>query len=310
MTIMLKPVDSVEITILVDNYTDLLLAQNTPTVQRPLLDYGKTLIAEHGLSLLIRVRSGVRTCQFLMDAGSTDHALFENAKMIGIDLEGVEEIVVSHGHYDHIGGLDRLLRSSSCRMPVHLHPAAFARRRKIRPDGSYLDLPVPVRDEISHAGGILHLSKDPSLICQQMVMITGEVERTTDFEQGSPVLEAEGKDGFVRDMFRDDQAVVLHLKDKGLIVISGCAHAGIVNTVRYAGEVTGVDSVHAVLGGFHLSGPHFETIIPDTVRSLGEIDPDWIIPMHCTGFTAQVAFREAMPDKFVISTVGTTFRFE
>jgi len=309
MTYLLRPVDRLDVTVLVDNYTDLLMVEQNSLIRRPLLSDGKTLLAEHGLSFLIQVRSGEKIHTILMDAGATETALIENAKTLGISLDEISEVVISHGHFDHIGALFCVLRQSSCRIPVHLHPAAFAMRRKKRPDGTYTTLPSMTADEVTHAGGILSLSREPSLIANQKILLTGEVERITPFEQGSPVLEAREGDLFVKDVFRDDQALLIHLKDRGLIVISGCAHAGIINSVRYAQKITGIDTVYAIMGGFHLSGPYFKNIIPDTILALQEIKPACIIPVHCTGWEAQVSMAQAMPHAFVFSTVGTTFHF-
>jgi len=111
------------------------------------------------------------------------------------------------------------------------------------------------------------------------------------------------------DSFRDDQSVIINLKDQGLVVISGCAHAGIVNSIRYAQKITGVPRIHAIIGGFHLSGPYFSKIITPTITDLESINPAYIIPMHCTGWEAQTLFAKKMPDKFILSTVGTKYVF-
>ncbi|WP_324460726.1 MBL fold metallo-hydrolase [Methanospirillum sp.] len=305
----LLPVDRVDVTVLVDNYTDLLMVEEIPLISRPILSYGKTLFAEHGLSFLIKIYSGGKTCTVLMDAGSTETALAQNAEILGINLDEISDIAISHGHFDHIGGLFFVLRQSSCRIPVHMHPAAFSMRRKRRPDGTYTVLPSLSQDEVTHAGGILSLSQKPSLLLDKKLLLTGEIERTTSFEQGSPVLEAMEDGAFVRDPFRDDQSLILHLRDKGLIIISGCAHAGIINSALYARKITGIDNIHAIMGGFHLSGPYFKRIIPDTISALQELNPEHIIPMHCTGWEAQVEISRALPGAFALSTVGTTFHF-
>jgi 7,8-dihydropterin-6-yl-methyl-4-(beta-D-ribofuranosyl)aminobenzene 5'-phosphate synthase len=114
---------------------------------------------------------------------------------------------------------------------------------------------------------------------------------------------------WVVDPILDDQALVINIPDKGLVMISGCAHAGIINTVEYAKKITGISTVHAVLGGFHLTGPAFEPIIRPTIDEMKRIDPDYIIPMHCTGWNAINGFAREMPGKFILNTVGTTYRF-
>ena len=139
--------------------------------------------------------------------------------------------------------------------------------------------------------------------------MTGEVERKTSFEKGMPGMEMFTDGAWVPDPIRDDQAIVIHVKDKGLVVVSGCAHAGIVNTVEYAKKITGTGHVHAVLGGFHLTGPAFAKVVPPTVDAVKTIDPEYVVPMHCTGWDAINRFMAAMPGKCILNTVGTTYVF-
>jgi len=145
----------------------------------------------------------------------------------------------------------------------------------------------------------------PTLMMNNRVLVTGEIERTTPFEKGLPNawLEIEGQ--LVKDSLKDDQAVILVLEAKGLVVISGCSHAGIVNTVRYAKKLAGVDKVHAVLGGFHLSGPFFESSVGPTFEALHQEAPKVIAPMHCTGWQTIHRISEAFPEAFVLNSVGS-----
>src|SRR5262249_5072128 len=132
------------------------------------------------------------------------------------------------------------------------------------------------------------------------------VDRATAFERGLPNQEKWDGATWVPDpMIYDDQAVVLHLRDRGLVVLSGCGHAGIVNIVRYAQKLTGVERVHAVLGGFHLSGPAFEPIIGDVCAELSALAPAVIVPAHCTGWRATHTLAAAFPDAFIQNSVGT-----
>lgn len=309
MVIPLQVSDSVEITVLVDNYTDSLLTSASPGVRRPVLKHGWFLVAEHGLSLLVRVTSGGKTRSILMDTGVSDLGLMYNARELEADLDAVEEIVISHGHFDHVGSLIPVLRTSSCRLPVHLHPGAFVSRRKRNQDGAYTLLPTLNREEVAHAGALLNLSREPSLIAERTALLTGEIERMTPFEKGSPILEVELEGSWRLDPFPDDQSLVLHVKDKGLIVISGCAHAGIVNSVQYARKITGVDRICAIIGGFHLSGADRQSVMLPTVAAIREMNPGMVVPLHCTGWEAQVEFRNAMPDQFVLNSVGTRYTF-
>ncbi len=140
------------------------------------------------------------------------------------------------------------------------------------------------------------------------MLITGEVDRTTDFETGLPFHEALHGSGWEPDpLILDDQALVVHLRDKGLVVLTGCGHAGAVNIVRHALRLTGVARLHALLGGFHLTGPAFEPIIEPTVAALTELAPELIVPAHCTGWRAQHRLAAALPDTFVPNAVGTSF---
>jgi 7,8-dihydropterin-6-yl-methyl-4-(beta-D-ribofuranosyl)aminobenzene 5'-phosphate synthase len=152
------------------------------------------------------------------------------------------------------------------------------------------------------------LSADAYVSDSGLWAATGSIDRTTDFEKGMPAAVMEAGGEIVPDPVAEDQAVVLHLADKGLVVISGCAHAGIVNTVRHARRMTGVDRVHAVVGGFHLGGSHFEPIIEPTIAALQALDPDVVVPMHCTGRRATNRLQAVFGPKFGLSSVGTTLR--
>jgi 7,8-dihydropterin-6-yl-methyl-4-(beta-D-ribofuranosyl)aminobenzene 5'-phosphate synthase len=143
------------------------------------------------------------------------------------------------------------------------------------------------------------------------VLITGEVDRTTPFEKGFAVHQAYRDDAWVPDpLILDDQALIVHVRDKGLVVLTGCGHAGIVNIVRYAQRLTNVSKVHAVIGGFHLSGALFDPIVDATVDALAGIAPDVIVPAHCTGLRAVRAIAGRFPDAFIQNSVGTRFEFE
>ncbi|MCK9197206.1 MAG: MBL fold metallo-hydrolase [Syntrophales bacterium] len=165
------------------------------------------------------------------------------------------------------------------------------------------------REQITAAGLKLIESPSPVTLLDDTVLFLGEIPHETDFEKGFPIAHYQ-EDGQEKwDPIEDDTSIVMHLKGKGLVVISGCAHAGIVNTVNYAREVTGIDKVHAVMGGFHLSGIFFEGIIARTVEEIKKINPDYIIPCHCTGRKAIMEFEKAMPDKFILNMSGTKMTF-
>ena len=144
---------------------------------------------------------------------------------------------------------------------------------------------------------------------ENTVLFLGEITKQTDFEKGWPIVHCQKDGKEVWDGIEDDTSIVMNLKDKGLVIISGCAHAGIVNTVRYAMAVTGIDKVHAIMGGFHLAGPFFEPIIDRTTEELKKINPAFIIPTHCTGRKAIMAMEKQMPDQFILNMAGTKLTF-
>jgi len=137
----------------------------------------------------------------------------------------------------------------------------------------------------------------------------GEIPRTTDFEKGWPIVHCQTESEEVWDAIEDDTSIVMNLKDKGLVILSGCAHSGIINTVHHAMKVTGIEKIHAVMGGFHLTGPFFEPIIDLTTQELQKINPAYIIPTHCTGRKAIMEMEKLMPDKFILNMAGTKLTF-
>ncbi len=308
----LREADKVEVTVLIDNYTDVFL-QRTEVVKRPTLQLNppKTLLAEHGFSCLLKVCSGSEEHVVLIDAGISTTCFFNNVNVLGLDLSKVESVVLSHGHLDHFGALVEFLNGAKKGIPLVLHPDAFLERALNIPNsGRLTDFPVLDKAALKETGVVLHEAKDTSMLASGLVLVSGEVERVTDFEKGFPWSEAKIDDQWVVDPFRDDQGVVVKLKRKGLVVIGGCSHAGIINTVKHAQKVARTDKVHAVLGGFHLTGPPFEPIIEPTIAEMKKIGPDFVIPMHCTGWKAINRFAQEMPEQFLLNAVGATYVFQ
>src|SRR5664279_3522737 len=247
-----------------------------------------------------------------MDAAVTPACLFNNTKILKVDFGKIEAIALSHGHPDHFLGLVELLKllrkGRDKGIPLFLHPDAFLERRlNIPAIGHPATLPVLDEDFLKEEEAIPIKSEKTSPIADGLICTTGEVERKTAFEKGFSWAEAKIDENWIIDPFRDDQGLVVKVKGKGLVVISGCAHAGIINTVQYAKKITGTDKVHAVLGGFHLTGRIFEPIIQPTIDEMKKIKPDHIVPMHCTGCKAINRFAEKMPEQFMLNTVGTTY---
>jgi 7,8-dihydropterin-6-yl-methyl-4-(beta-D-ribofuranosyl)aminobenzene 5'-phosphate synthase len=307
----LKEVDRVEIVTLIDNYVDVLL-QDTDIVTRPPHAKGEeiptdTLVAEHGLSLLVSAYQGTTPHTILFDTGYSQIGVPHNMALLDIKLQGVEAIVLSHAHMDHTGSLHKILEGLQGPITLVVHPGAFHYPRYIeRDDGTRQRFPRTLRKE-DLAGEKVKIveNKNAILLADDKVMVSGEVERTTKFERGLPgaLMEKDGK--MEPDPISDDQALVLKLKGKGLVIISGCSHSGIVNTILHAQKLTGLKKVHAVLGGFHLTGPAFEQIIEKTISELKNVAPKVIVPMHCTGWQAIQRLSQEFPSAFVLNSVGS-----
>jgi 7,8-dihydropterin-6-yl-methyl-4-(beta-D-ribofuranosyl)aminobenzene 5'-phosphate synthase len=312
-SISLKEADRVEILTLMDNYTDVLL-RNTEVVTRPPLAKGgaipvDALLAEHGLSLLVKVYRGEEKHTILFDTGYTDIGVPHNLELLNVDLNEIEAIGLSHGHMDHTGSLYVILDKMSKRVPVVVHPDAFLSPRYFGlDDGRKLLFPDTLeRDKLEARNAEIIESRTPTLLADDMVMVTGQVERVTAFEKGLPNAQMERNGKIEKDLILDDQSLVINLKGKGLVVIAGCSHAGVINTILYARKMTGVEKVHTVLGGFHLSGPVFEPIIEETIKELKKIAPKVLVPMHCTGWKAIQRFSDEFPSSFALNSVGSRF---
>jgi 7,8-dihydropterin-6-yl-methyl-4-(beta-D-ribofuranosyl)aminobenzene 5'-phosphate synthase len=191
-----------------------------------------------------------------------------------------------------------------------LHPHAWRERKVVFPTGEEIRMPPPSHQDLDREGWDVVEEIGPSLLLDESVLVTGQVDRVTDFEKGFPLQLTQTSEGWEPDTWIwDDQAVVLNVRDRGLVVLSSCSHSGVINVLRHAQQVTGIEKVHAFVGGLHLTGGLFEPIIPQTVEELTRIDPDVIVPGHCTGWNAAHTVASALPAAFAPSNVGTTFTF-
>lgn len=320
--ISLRPVDAASVTVLVDNFTDILLPPqgvakrtpprpNGPRVTAPLFAEGNTMAmprAEHGFSALVTITMGEQVHRILFDTGVTPDGMIENMRLFELSPRDVEALVLSHGHWDHTAGLNGLVRElGTVNMPVTIHPNFWARRRLAFPGGEPLEIPSTSKGALRGAGFEIVEERQPSFLLDGALLVTGEVDRTTPFERGMPPAHQALKDGqWEHDpLVLDDQALLWQVRDRGLVILTGCGHSGIVNIVRYARKLTGIDCVYAIIGGFHLGGPFFEPIIEPTVDALAAFEAEAVVPAHCTGWRAIHRLAARIPDAFIQCSVGT-----
>ncbi|MBW2202954.1 MAG: MBL fold metallo-hydrolase [Deltaproteobacteria bacterium] len=305
MTMAINEVDKIEILTLQDNYVDLISRDNTEMVQRamPIKDMKvqNSILAEHGFSSMVTITKGDKARSILFDFGFSSHGAALNADALSVDLSTIEAAVLSHGHLDHVGGLAELVeRVGRKGIEIVLHPQAFRNPRYLKiTEDSRINFPPFTREKVDK----------PYPLLDGDIFFLGEIPRITDFEKGLPIAYYQEKGEERWDDIADDSSIIANVKGKGLVVLSGCGHSGIVNTVMYSKEISGVDKIYAVMGGFHLTGPEMASVIEPTVRGLKRIDPAYIIPTHCTGRDAILKIEKEMPDSFILNMSGTKLTF-
>lgn len=320
--------DEVEILILVENQIDMLLPDLTEEdghcVSRAGLIHHFDpkeipVQSENGISMLVTARRGPHQLRVMFDVGMTGRVMLHNLKALHEDLNSVDHIVISHGHPDHYGGIVPVLEEFPHQVPVATHPDAFLPRYAVMGDGRVASfynqgfqpdtLDIPASRPV--------LTKDP-LELGLGVLTTGEIPRTTPFEGPTisddtrkPGLYQVTRDGELRtDEVWDEMGLVIDLGPGGLVVLTGCAHAGVVNTVKRAQELTGNQRVRAVMGGFHLGFPTTpKENVQKTVEALSDLQIDTIMPMHCSGLPAHAAFSTELKEHYVQPAVGSVLRF-
>jgi len=325
MTTLLEA-DEVEVLVLVDNVTDnlssspLFVENEWPRLWARGMKAlsGRCLCcAAHGLACAITVKHRGQARTLLFDTGPDENVFERNVERLGFDMGLVEAIVLSHGHWDHCGGMLRALqmvrqRNGGRDIPTYMHPGMYRRRAMKAADGSFRPLEdVPTAEQLEqHGAEVVHASQ-PTQALDGRFYISGEIPRVTAFETGLPGQHRATADGTGWEpdpLITDERFVAVAVNGKGLVVFSACSHAGVVNVLKHARECFPALPVHAVVGGFHLSGAN-ERVIPETVEALREFRLQVIAAAHCTGWRATAALASAFGDAVVPSGVGKTFTF-
>jgi 7,8-dihydropterin-6-yl-methyl-4-(beta-D-ribofuranosyl)aminobenzene 5'-phosphate synthase len=289
---------------------------------------GRTLVSEFGLAMHVETRRGTQTRSTLVDFGFTPDALINNTELLGIDPSVLDALVLSHGHYDHFGGLVGFLQKHKTRLkpklPLYVGGEdCFCSRQwtgaPVRGDFGVLD-----RQALKQANLSVTYAEGASLVADHG-FTTGQIGLRSFEKLLSPTAMKIGVEGgvgcyaerlpenertqtVVPDQFRHELAIGFNLKGKGLVVLTSCSHRGVVNAVRQAQAASGIERVHALIGGFHLA-PYQDDYVRQTVAALKEINIDYVIPLHCTGEPFYDKARAEMPGKVLRSYTGTRFVF-
>jgi 7,8-dihydropterin-6-yl-methyl-4-(beta-D-ribofuranosyl)aminobenzene 5'-phosphate synthase len=325
----LSQVDTLSVQVLVDNVTDA-LSTNPGNVLSELACHvangaqevsGRAICcAHHGLSLVLRAVSGGQTRTLLFDAGPEDYAVARNGELLKVDFGAVETMVLSHGHWDHGGGMLEAARRVRAARPdgelqCYLHPGMFRQRGLRLPNGQVLPMEdIPKPDDYREAGCEPVVTREAVTLLNGSYFVSGEIPRVTHYEKGLPGHVARDRDGGGEwepdPWITDERFVAVQVKGCGLVVFSACSHAGLINVLTEARRLFPDIPLHAVVGGFHLSGATVEKIIPETVRDLAQFELRFIVPSHCTGWRALTALVNAFGEERVVpNAVGKLIMF-
>jgi len=286
-------------------------------------DYRRTLAAEFGLSLALRSQRAAERRTVLLDAGYSTSAFTNNAELLGFDPAGIDAIVLSHGHYDHFGGLAAVLADQRLRKGVPFRTGgeeAFCQRVRTL-SGARAPFGSLDRAAIEESGLVIEIEPLPRLVADHG-LTTGQIPFVTSERPVTPtrMLPGQGcsrrsldapKQGLdeVQDDAIHELGMAYHVRGRGLVVFGSCSHRGILNTIRQAQSASGITRLHAVVGGFHLVAPQTVDQARDTAHQMAELAPDYVVPGHCSGEPFIAAAEAAMPGKVVRPYVGSRFVF-
>lgn len=317
-------VDTLEVLVLVDNVTDSLSSNPKDVLPEwsVLLTGGKLRVlagsniccAHHGFSLLLTAHVGAKKRTLLFDAGPAAATFQRNTEILGVNFGSIEAVVLSHGHWDHAGGLlaaiESIARSRGSKsFTCYLHPGMFRQRATKRPDGQlYVNELVPDPERLSGAGANVLNTSEPQSVADGAFYISGEIPRVTSYEAGVPNHLALGADGKWEPdpLIMDERFVSVNVKGKGQFVFSACSHAGLINVLTHARAVFPSIPLYGAMGGLHLSGIN-ERVIPQTVADLKTFGLKLLAPGHCTGWRALSQIAREFGDELVPSAVGKKY---
>ncbi|KJC43674.1 beta-lactamase [Bradyrhizobium sp. LTSP885] len=293
-------------------------------------DFRRSLHNEWGLSLWLESEAAGSQRTLMLDYGYTPEVLLNNMELVGVDPTKIDALIVSHGHYDHFGGLNGFLDKFRDKLPADVRLYAggednFCHRVNATPTkGQFADFGTLDRRQLAAQRVTTVLCETPTVIAGH-AFTTGKITRRsierilpqTWVEFGikdglgcntSHYLPAELDGKIVPDEHIHEHATCFNIRDKGLVVISSCGHVGIVNSVMQAQEVSGIQKVHAIVGGFHL-GPAPKDYLTEVVAEIKKLDPDVLIPMHCSGLNFVQEATAQMGDKVLVTTTGSRLSF-
>lgn len=299
--------DRCEITVLVDNYVDIFLP-STDVVEYPGPGKGSRLWAEQGLSMFITVYEGDRALKMLYDFGRSPEVMPHNMELLGIDPGQVDYLVLSHGHVDHFCNLAPMLEATPEHSKLVIHPEASGRERFIKTGASTYVGPWVIDEELIRTYEMRTIRSAGPVDLGLGVRVSGQIERTVAYEKGMPNAFVGTAGGMVHDDIRDDQSIFVELDGCGIIILTGCCHAGLVNTMRAAEKQFPGQAIHAVVGGLHLNN----AAEPQLVGTIGELrkrNVQWLSAMHCTGYRAGRRLMEKFGNRWIPGTVGAKLTF-